>query len=562
MIDTLAIKNINPEILTNLKWTDFSSFQFALEQQILPQYLPKCRWFRSKTKTIAAVSVHHYPIIRTKGATTDKAEAYPLRLQVRYTSGMQENYFLPIALITEPNSILHYSQQLPQAILCKAITSEKEGIIIDALFDKMFQKALFELMKDGADLFNSTGGLNFETGKALTKYQLPEEGITSKILGVEQTNTSIVYNDAFFLKIYRKLENGINPDLELVRFLSEKSQFQNAPQYGGSILFEQDGQSPIVVGMMQNKIENEGDAWSTVLKDLEAYFNRVLTLDRTVQPALVKKERLYFMDIPKSMRELISRLTYKRIVKLAERTAEMHIALNQAQEDEALTPEQLNIDIQTNICKNHIALVEEKLGDLEEKLAAFPNQVAEEAKQVLSQKGVINQCLEQLKHQPIEATQTRVHGDYHLGQVLDSGEDFYIIDFEGEPMRSIEERRFKTTPFKDVAGMIRSFHYAAYGQLYLNPEHYTQEEMPLLEKWASYWFHYVSQIFLTAYLDRTEKQSFIPNDKDQLSLLLRTFILEKAIYEVGYEMNARPNWLRIPLRGVLHELKNLEALAD
>ncbi len=556
-MDTLATKNINPIINSALSWKDFSTFQAALEQQILPQYLPKCRWFRSKTKTIASAATHHYPVIRAKEQSLDAIEAYPLRIQVSYTNGTQEGYFLPIALITEPSKVIYYSQQLPQAILCEVKNDETEGIIIDALFDGTFQKALFELLCDGTNLFDSTGGLNFETGKALSRYELPKDGITSKVLGVEQTNTSIVYNDTFFLKIYRKLENGINPELELVRFLSEKTNFQNAPQYGGSILFEQDGKAPVVVGMMQNKIENEGDAWSTMLKDLQAYYDRVLALKDAPLPKLINKERLYFMDVPKSMRELISRTTYKRIIKLAERTAEMHIALNSAEEDEALTPEYLTLDVQTNLCKSHLALVEDKLGDLEKKLDTFPSLIAQEVKQVIAKKAAISNYLQNLTHQPIKATQTRVHGDYHLGQVLDNGNDFFIIDFEGEPMRSIEERRLKTTPFKDVAGMIRSFHYAAYGQLYLHPEDYPENNLRLLEQWAYYWFHYASQFFLTAYLDRTENQRFIPQDKNNLALLLRTFIMEKAIYEVGYEMNARPDWLRIPLRGLLHEIRDL-----
>ena len=165
------------------------------------------------------------------------------------------------------------------------------------------------------------------------------------------------------------------------------------------------------------------------------------------------------------------------------------------------------------------------------------------------------ECFKEIYSQKIDAYKTRIHGDYHLGQVLFNGRDFYIIDFEGEPMHSISERRLKKTPFKDVAGMIRSFHYAAYGQLVLN-QNYRKEDMPFLEQWANQWFHYINQIFLTAYLDRAKGAQFIPPDEAGMKLLLRTYILEKAIYEVGYEMNARPEWLRIPIRGVLYAMKD------
>ena len=150
----------------------------------------------------------------------------------------------------------------------------------------------------------------------------------------------------------------------------------------------------------------------------------------------------------------------------------------------------------------------------------------------------------------VEAVKIRIHGDYHLGQVLFDGSDFFIIDFEGEPMLSISERRLKRTPFKDVAGMLRSFHYAAYAQLLLNTG-YTREQMPLLEAWAEQWYDCVRAVFLQAYLQTAGDQPFIPKEDEAVQLLLRIYLLEKVIYEMGYEMNARPDWLRIPLRGLL-----------
>ncbi|MEL6719915.1 MAG: alpha-amylase, partial [Bacteroidota bacterium] len=365
----------------------------------------------------------------------------------------------------------------------------------------------------------------------------------------------IIYNDQYFLKIFRKLEYGLNPDLELVRFLSEKTSFNNAPSYGGSLLFLEEKKRPVILGLIQNKIDNRGDAWTTILEDLDAYFKRILALGDLKTPKLLQKDRLYFMDVPLRVRNLIGRSTYKRVTTLAKRTAEMHIALASDKEEDSFIPSNFCQDDQEQLYKNQVKLVNEQLAALQQLLNVFPKKVAEEAQAVIDQKSNILQILENIIQAPISATQTRVHGDYHLGQVLDSGNDFYIIDFEGEPMRPIEERRSKTSPFKDVAGMVRSFHYAAYGELYLHPEKYTADQLSVLEKWATQWFHYISSFYLTAYFDRTEHEGFVPKDKEQLQMLLRTFILEKAIYEVGYEMNNRPNWLKIPLRGVLYELQ-------
>ena len=232
----------------------------------------------------------------------------------------------------------------------------------------------------------------------------------------------------------------------------------------------------------------------------------------------------------------------------------MHIALASNNTDPDFTPERFTQNYQRSVYSQHRRLANETLKGLKRRLKSLPPHIAAEAQSILDIKDDILDCFAEIYALKIEATKIRVHGDYHLGQVLYNGRDFFIIDFEGEPMLSISERRLKRTPFKDVAGMIRSFHYAAYGQLVLN-QNYRPEDMPMLETWANQWFHYVSQYFLSAYLDTAKGQSFIPEDGQAMKLLLRTYILEKAIYEVGYEMNARPEWLRIPIRGVLYAME-------
>ncbi len=544
------------KIEKTIDWQDFVSFQEVLENTVLPSYLPHRRWFRSKTKTIQTIKVDQYPNLLME---TDIV--YLLCVHAQYTDATQEDYLLPIMLVTSSVEIGQYLQHYPQAIICVAQHQDTEGVIIDASYSVTFQKALFHLLQQQAILENKKGKLLFEAGSALVQYESKGD-IQSNILGVEQTNSSIIYNDDFFLKIYRKLESGINSDLELVRFLSEKTDFKNAPQYGGGITFIQDGAEPVVVGLMQNKINNVGDAWNTMLEKVAGYYERVIAQKVNRKPQLMRKDRLYFMDMPVDMRNLIGRNTYQRVVQLAQRTAEMHLALAQESDDPAFKPHPFDSIQQQEISKNHIELMNDKLADLANRIPEFSPQIALEAQMVLSYRDIIIHSLQTFANTAVEATQIRVHGDYHLGQVLDNGKDFYIIDFEGEPMRSMEARRVKSTPFKDVAGMIRSFHYAAYGQLYLNAHQYEPQQINILEQWAAYWFHYISQFYLTAYLDRVEHQSFVPKDKKSLALLIRTFVLEKAIYELGYEMNARPDWLRIPLRGVLHEIEQSKSTAS
>lgn len=542
------------ELEIDVEWRHFFENYTAkrrLEKAILPNYLKTTRWFGSKSKKIVSIDVERFPAI-----PLEEEPAYLTQTTIRYTNGLPETYFVPLFFETDPTSILGYLKNELHSVICYIKTPTKEGILVDAIFDEAFRKELFYNMKYQVSVQVENGFLKFEPGKILEELSIEKEDIQSEVLKAEQSNTSVIYNNQFFFKIYRKLDTDINPDLELVRFLSEKTEFKNSPRYGGGIEFENSAdRSFTILGLLQNKIPNQGEAWTMFLGELGRYYEKILAKMRNKPaPALVTKEQLFFEDIPAPTQQYIGSVTYERVVLLAQRTAEMHIALSSNHEDEDFSPERFTQNYQRSIYSGHRKLVADKLSALAKRKDSLPEHIAGEAQRILDIREDILECFSEIFTRKINATKTRVHGDYHLGQVLFNGRDFYIIDFEGEPLHTISERRLKKTPFKDVAGMIRSFHYAAFGQLVLN-QNYRKEDMPLLEQWAHQWFHYLRQVFLTSYLALTQEQSFVPDDPLATRLLLRNYTLEKAIYEVGYEMNARPEWLRIPIRGVLYAME-------
>ncbi|MEM1327578.1 MAG: putative maltokinase [Bacteroidota bacterium] len=528
-------------------WQSSPELAQQLATEILPDYLPRCRWFRSKTREIQNLQVRFYPSL-------PDSDAHLLNIKVEYAKGEDEQYILPIDLVTDTAEIEALKAQSKMVVIAEVEWEGKTAFLVDSIYQAEFRASLFEAIRGERESKNEKVRLVGEAGKLLKAANIAKP-IKSKVPSAEQSNTAIIYNDEYFLKIFRKLEYGLNPDLELVRFLSEKTDFDNSPRYGGSILIYEAEKDPIILGMMQNKIVNKGDAWATMLEQLERYYGRVLYADPTVIPECIQQEQIYFEDIPKDIQNLISRATYNRVAQLGTRTAEMHIALASDRERAAFAPVVLDINSQKKISAAQKQLAQQQLDALTNLLPKLSPEQQAEAQQLLDKKDILLAAFDHFKTTPITAEQTRVHGDYHLGQVLDDGEDFYIIDFEGEPLRSIAERRELNSPFKDVAGMVRSLHYAAYGELYLHPDKYPQIGAMNLEAWAAQWFHYMSQAYLTAYFHRTKGQAFVPNNKEALEQLLRVFILEKAIYEVGYEMNARPDWLKIPLRGVLYELE-------
>jgi maltose alpha-D-glucosyltransferase/alpha-amylase len=195
------------------------------------------------------------------------------------------------------------------------------------------------------------------------------------------------------------------------------------------------------------------------------------------------------------------------------------------------------------------ALLRRVLQDLKNHVRQLPEPLQEDASLILGSEQKILNRLQEIVARKSSTMKIRIHGDYHLGQVLFTGKDFVIIDFEGEPARSLSERRIKRSPLRDIAGMIRSFHYAAYFGL-LKEASIRSEDIPVLEPWADLWYRYVSGIFLKSYLDTTGKAPFIPAEREELNTMLRAFLLEKAVYELGYELNNRPEWVVIPLKGI------------
>jgi len=241
---------------------------------------------------------------------------------------------------------------------------------------------------------------------------------------------------------------------------------------------------------------------------------------------------------------------------LGRRTAELHVALASAPNDPEFAPEPFSLIYQNSLYHAMRSFATQTLQLLREQLKELPEELRENAQQVLDSEESIMKRFQLLRNRKISAARIRCHGDYHLGQVLYTGKDFVIIDFEGEPARSLSERRIKRSPLRDVAGMIRSFHYAAHSALlHQSSLALKPEDLPALEHWAQFWYVWASSSFLMSYLNGIEQVQLLPDDPEQLRILLDAYLLEKAVYEIGYELNNRPDWLKVTLQGILQLLK-------
>jgi trehalose synthase-fused probable maltokinase len=241
---------------------------------------------------------------------------------------------------------------------------------------------------------------------------------------------------------------------------------------------------------------------------------------------------------------------------LGERTAAMHLALAGETENRSFAPEPFSPHGQRGLFQSMRNLTRQNLQLLARQSKNFQPEISAQAQQLLALEPEIMKKLRGIYERPLNATRIRTHGDFHLGQVLYTGKDFLIIDFEGEPALAISERRLKRSPLNDVAGMIRSFHYASYAALlkFLERGAPADGQLANILAWSKFWARWVSAVFYHAYLQAAKGAAFLPANENDLSALMEIFLLRKAIYELGYELNNRPDWVKIPLQGILELL--------
>ncbi len=527
---------------------------------ILPGYLRQRRWFRSKARRIAAVTLREaIPI----PLGVSEREARLCVFDVEYTEGEPEAYVLPLALATaeEAEAVL---DRAPQAIVARVgpAADDAQWVLYDALYDPAFAAQLLNAIGSRRRFAGARGEVTATPTRAYTRLRgARRAGLAATVGRAEQSNTSINFGDRLILKVFRRLEPGVNPDLEMLSALSERG-FQHAPGVGGWMSYRGGREEPAALAILQEFIPNEGDVWEYTLDAVTDYYERAVTAAEPPEAPLTSVADVLAAGAaeppPAAVEQIGSYLNVARL--LGRRTAELHGALASAGEGQAFAPEPFSALYQRSIfqtLRNQASATLSLLGRRVNELAPDNRLRAAAA---LESAPSLHALLRQLTASRLSGARIRTHGDFHAGQVLWTGRDVVFIDFEGEPGRPLSERRHKRPALSDVAGMLRSFHYAAYGTL-LSPRvggTVRPEDVNRLEPWAAMWYLWVAGAFLGAYLDEAKGQPFLPDSGDELLRLLELSMLQKVLYELTYELNNRPDWVSIPLRGLL-ELLGREA---
>jgi maltose alpha-D-glucosyltransferase/alpha-amylase len=522
-----------------------------LETALLPPYYKSVRWFGGKARNIIRIRVQDtVPVAGMSNTAFAITEVY-------YPSGENERYQLPLSFVPADKAAFA-DESFQRHAIARIELDGVEGYLVDASIDAVFRARVLELILHPESWAGAAGKITADSGKMLETCSALKAGAelpTSHLMGLEQSNTSIRYGEQLCLKLYRKIDNGTAPEIEISRVLTDQTAYRNIPVYLGSFDYGKSHRERCSLGILQNFVPNESDGWQLSLDHVQRYFENVLShrAQGNLPPALPSRLEMAH-QMPEIMHELVGEFYLHMVGKLAERTAGMHIALASVDTDPAFAPEPFTTLYQRSIFQAMTDQVKRSMIFLRESMKVVPKEIRPLAEELLDREQEILEQFEPIRQEKIDTVKIRIHGDYHLGQVLYTGNDFVILDFEGEPARSLSERKIKRSVYRDLAGMLRSFDYAASNVLMQN-QSIRPEDRKALEPWAELWSYYVGQHFIDVYTQHTEGAGLIPAEPRQRELLQRSYLMNKAIYEFNYELNNRPDWLPIPMNGILRLIR-------
>ncbi len=526
-----------PELAVGDSWTALlTGEERSRLEQVLPSYLQDRRWFGGKARRISAVRIKDSVPVPYAGSRAQVA-----LLDVDYREGDPETYVVPFAFAAADRAEEVW-KRAPHSVVAR-VDGHPPGVLYDCLSEAAFAETLLDSVVRRRRHRSRGRTLAGVPTRTLRARRISEEtGLHAAPSDAEQTNNSIIFGEQMILKLYRRLEPGENPDLEVGRFLTERARFPNIAQVYGHLELKGGPEELYTLGLLQAYVPNQGDAWAHTREALADFLQLVQERRAgTPPPPAPSLTALGDDESPAAARDLIGDyLDQARL--LGRRTAEMHMALASDREDPAFAPEPPSMMAQRSAYQSARTATSKVLATLRQSLPGLPEPLRVEARRLLELEPAIQARLRGFLEETISADRIRCHGDYHLGQVLWTGSDYVIIDFEGEPSRTLHERRLKRYSMRDVAGMVRSFDYAAQSAL---------GDATDLAPWARYWAHAVARVFVQEYLDVAQGAVFLPPTRRQAALLLRVHLIEKAVYELGYELNSRPGWLPIPIAGLL-----------
>ncbi|MDB5492451.1 MAG: alpha amylase, catalytic subdomain [Micavibrio sp.] len=522
-----------------------NNLRLNLERQI-QDYLPSARWFGGKARAISRVLLRD--LIRLDDETAAPVLAI---VEIQYSDQRDRPDIYLIGLSrAEGEKAVEIAETHPEAVIAAYdLEDGQSALYYDSAIDMNVPALLVNALRERRRLPGRQGRLDMATYKEILS-ELP----AAKSMGVEQSNSAFRFDHAFFLKLFRRLDEGVNPEIEIGQHLTEKN-FKAVPHMMGSISYTT-GHKSYSVAVLHEFIESKGTAWDMLQERLEAFSSITAEKGSAEAETILKSVRnIYNFDahiLPEWFVEAAGD-TAEMVKLLGRRTGEMHLALASGDGVPDFLPENttpfhqraLYQSLRNGAVRTRNALTKQG-NDMPEGSRAL-------ADQLLERWDVIDHQLNTIRQRLYGGQFIRIHGDYHLGQIMFTGGDFIILDFEGEPMRPISTRRLKRSPLVDVAGLLRSLDYAVHVFVTEHPVE------PRLMPWLNLWQLWMGHNYLSGYLEVCAGTALLPEGLPEIRYLTEVFLLEKVLYEINYELSSRPDWVAIPLQGILDLLPRLSS---
>jgi maltose alpha-D-glucosyltransferase / alpha-amylase len=520
-IATVVVKEGWGELLSGRSRTIF-------EREVLPVFLPARRWFAAKDTRWRDPKMETALTL----TTGDPGFLWTV-IEVESDQGASR-YSLPLSVLW---SRFDRASQPAVHVIAPVRRGAREGVLIDAAGDSEFVAWLMRRLHESAGFEFGEYRLSFRPSQTFAQSELAAVSEV-KLGSAEQSNTTVFIDDRFVLKFFRQVRSGVNPDVEIGRFLTDVAHFENAPPLIGSVELARDGED-VTLAIVQGFVQNQGDGWALT----SSYLDRFIEECQLLAPDAV-------LDAEHHAAFLL------RMRQLGRRMAELHQALASSPDDPAFAPEPLTAADRETAADELEELAARTLSDLARRAPQLSGANATLAETLLSQGERLMEQMRSLLAEDAEVDKIRHHGDCHLGQILIVKDDVFIIDFEGEPDRSLEWRRRKAPAARDIAGLLRSLDYAATAALDRAMVGSPEERVRLaqvLDDWRTQCEH----ALLGGYREHSTNPRLWPEAAGTAGRLLRFFMLEKVFYEIAYELANRPGWLHVPLAGAARLIDNL-----
>jgi maltose alpha-D-glucosyltransferase / alpha-amylase len=514
-----------------------------LESDILPHYLSTARWFMGRERTLYNVTIlEQAPVNLPEGA------ASLWLLEATYESGLPELYQLPV-LFGSRKLPKQLAESYPQAIITNLSLGGVEGVLCDALYTSVYQQWLLDHLAANGRLKVPRSTLEFRAKDDVQEYAQKSGPDGRSRIHEDGVHTSIAYDNALYLRAYRKVDRGNNPDVELSQMLSDHVHFPYVPKYLGCVEWNT-GKETIVLTLVEELVENHGDGYSYMRERMHNYFDRVLARGREELEQLTYYGSLTdpvgYDDLPETLKVILGARGAELARLLGMRTGELHLALASGTTRE-FAPEEFSLHYQRSLFSSMQSLVRETLQKTDRRLKTLSPEAGILAQELFNRKDDLLALFKRIYSKKLDIVRMRIHGNYNLGQILLTGKDIAIKDFSGNSFRPFSERRLKRSPLRDVVGMVRSFYFAAYEGLFLDPE-VANGQVPFLIPFVDLWAHYVSMFFMHAYVETVQGSRVVPQNRDDFEVVLQTFLLERALKDLHFVVTARPQMAIVPLR--------------